>query len=127
MHHHLLRLSDEAATLATEIKAAVGKMKAAKAEGDRAMYRREAVGEIMTLGTRSVLVPAGGAEERMQLAEWEVCSLHVLHSDTCAPALLGQGEGGKVRFYRHHFSPVWGWNPASYLIGSYLYLIPCII
>ena len=39
MHQHLLRLSNEAAALDTEIKAVVGKMEAATAEADRAMYR----------------------------------------------------------------------------------------
>ena len=40
VHQYLLRLSDEAATLDTKIEAAVGEMKAAMAEGDRAMYTK---------------------------------------------------------------------------------------
>ena len=42
VHQYLLRLRDEAAALDTDIKAAVGKMEAAKAEGDEAgitLYR----------------------------------------------------------------------------------------
>ena len=40
MHQHLLRLSDEAAALDTKIEAAVAKMEAATAQGDRAMYTK---------------------------------------------------------------------------------------
>ena len=40
VHQHLLKLSGEAAALDTKVEAAVAKMEAATAEGDRAMYAK---------------------------------------------------------------------------------------
>ena len=77
-HQQLLRLNDEAAALDTEVKAAVGEIKAAKAEGDEAgITLHRAIYDNLVAREREL--NAMRAALTTQLAGWSVVELPVTY------------------------------------------------